>query len=332
MYRKFIVVGDATGTGGTVLPFTCHPLDSINGHQKAFIGSRVFCTACNSVGWIAKAGGPFRPRLCDAELALEGDVVDCQCAVSAPLVSSKQSLCLCDDRNGIQGYFDATCMQEDWYCPDAKALTSSKRVVDDFVKQPSMVELEGRICPEMSDEKFFEMMLGIRDRAIKVIQRRENVLMIWHATEKERVKEWFGIDDDETRNFLRAGLGRVIAALGLMTPSNFVRYTPDFGESLGCTPSSPENQVAAVCRTDIKTRTIAFTRLFCSMDDISAGRDSKISTLIHEVTHFDDILGTNDDKYGLYLSRRLAKSSAAASKTNADNYAGYICEGMIFPD
>lgn len=161
MYRKFIMVGDATGSGGTVLPFTCHPLDSINGHQKAFIGSRVFCTACNSVGWIAKAGGPFRPRLCDAELALEGDVVDCQCAVSAPLVSSKQSLC---------------------FCP------------------------------------------------------------------------------------------------------------------------------------------------------ISPGKDSKISTLIHEVTHYVDILDTHDHFYGFGLSKKSSGSNVAMVKANADNYSSYICNEMMFPD
>ena len=332
MYRKYILVGDTTAAGGTVLPFTCHPSDSINGLQKALIGSHVFCTACNTVGWISKAGGPYRSTLCGAEHALEGDVVHCQCPVPSPLISSKQNFAQCDDRSGTGGYFDASCMHRDWYCPDEKALTSSKRMVDDFVTQPSVAEVEGRICPEMSDEKFCEMMLGLRDRAIKVIQRRENLLKTWEDSEKERVKVWFGIDDEEMRKFLQAGLAKVISALAAMTKKNFVRYTPDFGESLGCTPSSPVNQTAAVCRTDIKTRTIGFTRLFCVVAPISPGKDSKISTLIHEVTHFEDILDTYDHRYGFELSKKFSKSELHMVKSNADSYAGYICDGMIFPD
>lgn len=315
-----------------VLPFTCHPEVSINGQQKALIGGRVFCAACNTVGWIAKAGGPYRTTLCGAETALEGDVVDCQCPISPALVSSKQDFVWCDDRSGIDGCFDATRMQGDWYSPNPKALTSSKRIVEEFVTQPSAVELEGRICPQMTDEKFFEMVLGLRDRAIKVIQRRERLLTEWSATEKERVKDWFGVADEETRALLRTGLAKLIAALAVMTSKNFVRYTPDFGEQLGCIPSSPEDQVAAVCRTDVQTRTIAFTRRFCGISEISPNKDSKISILIHEVTHFDDIFGTHDHKYGLHVSRILATKDAVKTKTNADSYAGYICDGMIFPD
>lgn len=315
-----------------VLPFTCHPEVSINGQQKALIGGRVFCAACNTVGWIAKAGGPYRTTICGAETALEGDVVDCQCPISPALVSSKQNLSWCDDRSGIDGCFDATRMQGDWYCPNPKALTSSKRLVDAFVTQPSPAELDNRICPQMTDEQFFEMMLSLRDRAIKVIQRREKMLVAWVDSEKERVKEWFGANDEETRAFLQTGLAKVISALAAMTGKNFIRYTPEFGESLGCTPSSPTNQIAAVCRTDIKNRTIAFTRLFCVVENISPGKDSKISTLIHEVTHFDDIFATYDHIYGFSSSRRVAGLGSTDVKTNADSYAGYICEGMIFPD
>ena len=205
-------------------------------------------------------------------------------------------------------------------------------MVDDFVTQPSTAEVEARICPGVSDEKFCEMMLGLRDRAIKVIQRREQLLITWTNSEKERVKVWFGIDDEKTRDLLLVGLAKVTAALAAMTAKNFVRYTPDFGKQLGCTPNSPQGQVAAVCRTDTQTRTIAFTRLFCIMNDIAPERDSQISTLIHEVTHFEDILGTYDLKYTMYESRALAKTDALKTRTNADSYAFYICEGMIFTD
>jgi len=118
MDRKYIVVGDAPACGGSVLSFTCRPSDTINGHQKALIGGRVFCAACDSIGFIAKAGGPYRPGLCDAELALEGDVVECRCPVPPVLVSTLQNFASCDDRGGIQGRFDASCTVQNWYSPN----------------------------------------------------------------------------------------------------------------------------------------------------------------------------------------------------------------------
>jgi hypothetical protein len=223
-------------------------------------------------------------------------------------------------------------MPGSWYCPNPTALTSSKRIVDSYVIQPSPVEIEGRICPQMSDEKFFEMMLSLRDRAIKVVQRRLNALAAWNASESERVKEWFGINDYETKLFLHAGLTKLIKTLTTLTAENFVKYDLDFGEKLGCAPSSPENQVAAVCRTEIKNHIIGFTRLFCGISDISPWRDSKISILIHEISHFEDVIGTYDHIYGLPASKMHARMDIAKPRLNADSYSGYICEGMALPD
>jgi uncharacterized Zn-binding protein involved in type VI secretion len=151
MDRKYIVVGDAPACGGSVLSFTCRPSDTINGHQKALVGGRVFCAACDSIGFIAKAGGPYRPRLCDAELALEGDVVECRCPVPPVLVSTLQNFASCDDRGGIQGRFDSSCTIQNWYSPDPEALTSSKRVVAGFVKNDENQNVGDRFCPDQTN-------------------------------------------------------------------------------------------------------------------------------------------------------------------------------------
>ena len=126
MYRNIIVVGDEPVCGGTVLSYESYPVSTIDGHRVALVGGRVFCEACKTIGFIAKAGGPYRPTLCGAEQVLEGDVVVCKCPVPPPLVSKNQSRARCDDRGGVEGIFDASVMGSNWYCPNPQALTSSK--------------------------------------------------------------------------------------------------------------------------------------------------------------------------------------------------------------
>ena len=53
----------------------------MNGHLIALVGGRAFCAGCGSIGFIAKAGGLYRPGFCGAEQVLEGDVVVCGCPV-----------------------------------------------------------------------------------------------------------------------------------------------------------------------------------------------------------------------------------------------------------
>jgi len=87
MMRKVIVVGDPPAPGGAVLPYGGHMSD-VFGHRFALIGGRAYWEGCNSVGIIAKAGGPRRGCFHGAEMALEGDVVVCHCPVPPPLVGT----------------------------------------------------------------------------------------------------------------------------------------------------------------------------------------------------------------------------------------------------
>eukprot|EP01036_Dinobryon_divergens_P055530 gene55530-74136_t len=66
------------------------------GHRAALIGGRAYCEGCNSVGIIAKTGGPRRPQFI-SEIALEGDVVVCHCPMPQPLLSVLQQSAVCDD-------------------------------------------------------------------------------------------------------------------------------------------------------------------------------------------------------------------------------------------
>lgn len=332
MERKIIVVGDSPACGGEVLPYEAHPPFLIMDHRVALIGGSVFCAACNGVGHIAKAGGPYRPKLCEAEQALEGDMVICGCPVPHPLVSSRQSIFSCEDRGGVEGAFSAASMGAGWYCPDPQASISSKKVADGVMTQPRSEETPRSICPNMTDEAFFNLMLDLRDRAVKLIEKRILELSIWNVNAQLRVKQWFGKHDDETRIFLQTGLKKGVLLLKGLSRKNFIKFTDDFGRALGCSPSSPHGQAAAVCKTDVATHTIAVTDSFCVLRPTSGSTDSKLSVLVHEMTHFIDVFGTDDPVYFMGESLKLAETDAETPRKNADSFAGYVVWDMAYPD
>lgn len=85
-----------------------------------------------------------------------------------------------------------------------------------------------------------------------------------------------------------------------------------------------------VCKPDVATRTIAFALSFCGLRPLGAQVDSMLSTLIHEVTHFDDCFGSLDTYYGLQKSHDLAPKDPAQAKLNADSIAGYVVWMEVF--
>jgi hypothetical protein len=53
--------------------------------------------------------------------------------------------------------------------------------------------------------------------------------------------------------------------------------------------------------------------------------DSRLLTLIHKVTHFNDTFGSEDTWYGTWNSRRQVNGdNRAALRVNADSIASYI--------
>ena len=50
------------------------------------------------------------------------------------------------------------------------------------------------------------------------------------------------------------------------------------------------------------------------------GTDSKAGTLIHEMSHFTVVAGTDDHAYGQTAARNLAKSNPKLAVDNADSH------------
>jgi len=60
---------------------------------------------------------------------------------------------------------------------------------------------------------------------------------------------------------------------------------------------------------------------------IAGGYDTKAGTLIHELSHFDDLVGTDDWVYGTTGARNLARTNPARAVNNADNFE-YFAESL----
>jgi uncharacterized Zn-binding protein involved in type VI secretion len=334
MRRKIVVVGDSPVTGGAVLPYG-GPMMDIHGYRAALIGGRAYCEGCNSVGIIAKAGGPRRGRFHGAEVALEGDVVVCHCPLPPAIVATLVHTVTQDDLLNSAGNLSdspaGSAALPSLFAGDATAVAASKQVVDDLVAHPPEAEQTENICSNMTNKAFCTLMLELRAKAVALIsKKRLPELERWEKADQARVHQWFGAADLSMREYLRKGLTGCERVLRGLDCKNFVRLTPD-GKTLSCiVPGYGDTTVAMVCRPDTSTHTIAFNSSFCHLRDTSAGVDSKLSTLIHEVTHFDDTFGSLDSIYYLRESLKAVKSDQTKVKANADNIAGYVVWDEVF--
>jgi hypothetical protein len=182
-----------------------------------------------------------------------------------------------------------------------------------------------KICRNMSNKDFRDMVLKHRDHAVILVETRLKDLVRWSALDQERVRAWFGYCDESTRNRLASGLTSIVRVLKGLTCGNFVRWDPDATKYLGCLPNPVQSGVVAeVCAPDTKTHTIAIHMDFCSMRDFSWEKDSIVSTLIHEASHFQDTMGTKDWKYFMDKCLSWGKTSPEQAIDNADSIAGYV--------
>lgn len=100
MKRRIAVVGDELSRSGHVLPYDQSHGFTFHGHMTALIGGEAYCESCKSIGFIAKAGGPYRIKYgTTREAALDGDIVLCACATPPRIVASLAGESWCEDRD-----------------------------------------------------------------------------------------------------------------------------------------------------------------------------------------------------------------------------------------
>ncbi|QVN20830.1 hypothetical protein JYG32_30260 [Burkholderia pyrrocinia] len=182
------------------------------------------------------------------------------------------------------------------------------------------------ICPTMTDAEFRKLVMQLRDEGADLVEERLKRLAEWPQDERRRVWTWFGANDEGIRLSLITGLTATLAVMRSLGPGNFLRAHPDLDRSLGCLPTNKNvGTVAHVCGPDTATHTISIHEEFCTIRDRSRAATSKLSTIIHECTHFKDTFGASDPKYGItrFLPKWGQDNPELAIK-NADSISAYV--------
>jgi uncharacterized Zn-binding protein involved in type VI secretion len=87
MRRNFIKEGDKTTSGATVIEGFEN--DFHHGVPLTFVGAKLFCRACESLGVVIGIGPRFPDDWMGKEPALEGDLGACKCTPTPHLIASQ---------------------------------------------------------------------------------------------------------------------------------------------------------------------------------------------------------------------------------------------------
>lgn len=186
------------------------------------------------------------------------------------------------------------------------------------------------ICPNMTDAAFREIALKLTRRAVTLTDKRLRELGQWNQPARARLADWFGNDNAATRERAAVGLQSLKHVLSDMGPTNFLRSSPELDRHLGCLPQlkNVKDEVAHVCAPNTSTHTICISPKFCTLPAVHMFNESKLATIIHEATHFEDTFASLDNMYGFnsYM-RKWAYDNQSKAINNADSIALYIAYG-----
>ncbi|MDF0607138.1 type VI secretion system tip protein VgrG [Neisseriaceae bacterium TC5R-5] len=147
----------------------------------------------------------------------------------------------------------------------------------------------------------------------KMLDDKKASLERWNEQDQAKFKEAFGTADEASRQKILSAVNKQLDLNAAMTPSNFARIDPAVAD--------PESTYAYVYRDD-KDHKIYLGKLFDNAPLI--GQDSKAGTLAHEMSHFNDILGTRDHMYGRDNCLQLAIDDPIKAISNADNFEMFL--------
>jgi hypothetical protein len=329
--RTFLAKGDWAGQAEIIEGLSTSTYQEEDGRvvDLATVYMKTYCHACKKAGHISPAGYRL-PSIAEngQEFALSGDINICDCN-PAPVFHAIRNM-------------TATITSEDIaqmraaYAP--AYVPQGGRAHEEYAHEKVSTEKPGNlvdhpelICSNMSNAEFFALMDGLRDKAVRLLTDRLNELARWNRTDQDKVGIWFGSTETTTRYLLIEGLTRMREIAKGLTSRNYEKQTPENLARAGCIPRSGENIAAAsVCKPN-GAYTIFIGATFCTMeveknrfDGVPLDGDSKLLTLIHEISHFPVTMDSEDHWYTTRISREHAADRDAFCLSNADNIAGYV--------
>jgi hypothetical protein len=225
------------------------------------------------------------------------------------------------------GWHDHLLSRSNLDAPDV----ANKRVGTKEWPQEAAPETPDLVSESLSDERFAEHIMGLIKEAIALAEVRQASLTRWDADAKKLTQYWFGASDDAIKAHLLPIMGSLLRVLRGLSPKSFLPYSSENTQSVGCSPQVDQNADAAACPTDTQEHRIflaakffkrdAFNRVYGTKEFLP--RDSQLSILIHEITHFKDVASSNDAYYGIRNAKSISEKTESA-KINADSLAAYV--------
>lgn len=312
--------GDRTSNNGMLMgtgEMTHH------GARVGVEGDFATCPVCKSGGTVTNDCYPAF-SLMDKQILVEGARVNCKCAVKPIVIASQNTFTIQVTRGGH------THLPAD--SAAASPVEASNKLVAGVPRETAEND-PTLICQNMSNAEFYATMNRLRDKAVRLLADRLVELDRWNRADQDKVRLWFGNAREDTRETLRDGLARMLEIMRGLTDRNHERYTVEGLARVGCVPRAKDGELpgaASVCKAD-GTYTIFVGDMFCltnaeenSIYGVQLNKESKLSILIHEVSHFPQAMNSLDDWYSLKISKDRAAARDEFCIRMADNIAYYV--------
>lgn len=152
---------------------------------------------------------------------------------------------------------------------------------------------EDNIMHQKITDPFKKMIRIALNAQREALLQRQKELVAWDFNAQKRFNNAFGFVNEKARRWILNGINKEIELNESIPLENFIKFN--------------ENVYASVNATDLN-HIINIGKKFSKAP--LNGSDSQVVTLCHEMSHFDDILGTED--LGGNSPRNFAKSLADA--------------------
>ena len=152
------------------------------------------------------------------------------------------------------------------------------------------------------------------DAALKkqkeMLEAKKAALKRWNKDDQAEFEKWFGKSDEASRDKILKRIDKELELNGKTSIDNFKPAAPD------------DRDCYAYVNPDDKSHTIYLGDDWESAAD--SGTNSKPGTLSHEMSHFSDVGGTDDNDYGTSGCKELAKKDPDLALNNADSFEYYV--------
>lgn len=162
--------------------------------------------------------------------------------------------------------------------------------------------------PPLTEAELVQIRQAKADAKAMLQQTRKN-LEAWDDATKADAEKWFGDSSEATRQKMLDRTDKEIAHIDTLDDSSFERAS---GRS--------RNAYAYVYPTDDSKMYIG--KAFWKAP--ATGPDSKAGTMIHEMSHYNTIGGTDDHVYGRKDAQDLAQALPDSAQDNADSFEYFV--------